>query len=270
MAGPTGDRAGGRAVPPHRRARAYDLAVPRHPRVARALRRAALAVVLLAASTAARAAPPLVYVVLGDSTAVGVGADGVGYPARLAHRIERDAGFSVKLVNLGVSGATAADVRRDQLPKAMGSGPGLVTIAIGINDVMSGRTLAEFAKDLQVIADLVKRTKAAVIISTVPDLTTAPAGKGAPPSLGRRIQQYNAAIQTVAERHGFVVADLWAASRAAARTDGDAVWSADGLHPSARGYDRWAEAMWPAAERALAPRVQARRPAGVGTGSGSR
>jgi lysophospholipase L1-like esterase len=219
----------------------------------------ALVTLLALAAMPARAAPPLTYVALGDSTAVGVGADaGGGYPARLARRLEAS-GTPVKLLNFGVSGATAADLRRDQLPRAMGASPALVTIAVGINDVVQGRSLRDFQRDLHAIADLVKRTKAAVVIANLPDLTQLPAG--AAPGMVRRIEGYNAAIQTVAERHGFEVVDLWTASRAAVRASGaDAVYARDGFHPSTLGYERWAEAMLPVVERALAPRAQARRP----------
>ena len=219
---------------------------------------AAAALALAIAALPARAATPMTYVALGDSTATGVGSDsGGGYPQRLARRLEAE-GIQVRLVNLGVAGATAADLRRDQLPKAMSSGAVLVTIGIGLNDVVQRRPLRDFARDLHTVADLVKRTKAAVVIATLPDLTQAPGGAEA--GLGRRIEQYNAAIQTAAERHGFQVADLHAASREAVRASGAGkVFASDGFHPSALGYERWAEAMLPAVERALGPRVQARR-----------
>src|SRR5690242_17677506 len=54
------------------------------------------------------------YVALGDSSAVGVGAREGGYPARLARRLRAE-GADVDLMNLGVSGATSADVLRGQL-----------------------------------------------------------------------------------------------------------------------------------------------------------
>lgn len=260
---PTGRTAGGAADPLPPRAPVVTFSAVPARGLTCALRALALALAALAATPARAQAPrapgQLVYVAVGDSTAVGVGANGAGYPPRLARRLEAE-GHVVKLLNLGVSGATAADVRRDQLPRVMSSSPGLVTIVVGINDLTKGRTLAEFARDLQVIADLVKRTKATVVIATLPDLTLSPSGQGSPPSLARRTAQYNAAIRTVAERHGFAVVDLWEASRAAARADGDAIWSSDGFHPSALGYDRWAAAMWPEVQRAVPPRVQARRP----------
>jgi acyl-CoA thioesterase-1 len=210
------------------------------------------------------AATPLLYVAVGDSTAVGVGAEqGGGYPDRIARRLGAS-GVQVRLVNLGVSGATAADVRRVQLPKVMADPPALVTIGIGINDAMAGRPLAEFARDLEVLADSVSRTKAAVVISELPDLSAAPSVTLSSRSLARRIAAYNATIRRVAERHGFGIAELESTSRRAFKND-PGLFARDGFHPSARGYDLWAAAMQPAIERALAPRVQARRPAAAAT-----
>lgn len=223
---------------------------------------ALLAVAGPPATGRAAAAAPLVYVAMGDSTAAGVGAEqGGGYPDRLARRLGA-AGTPVRLVNLGVPGATAADLRRDQLHRATGAEPALVTICIGINDLVRGRKLAEFARDLEIVADAVaRRTKAAVVISELPDLSRAPAYAGTPnaASIGRRVAAYNAVIRRVAERHRFALGEVEAATRRALADP--AHFARDGFHPSARGYEAWAEALWPAVHQAVAPRVQARRPA---------
>lgn len=220
-----------------------------------------LACVLLAPAVSG-AARPLVYAALGDSTAVGVGAEqGGGYPERIARRLTAS-GVPVKLVNLGVPGATAADLRRTQLPKVLAERPAFVTIGIGLNDLAAGRPLREFSRDLHVVADLVARTKATVVVSELPDVSLSPSGAGSPGPLARRIAAYNAAIRQVAERHGFLVAGVEVASRRAFRGRAD-LFAKDGFHPSARGYELWAETMWPTVERALAPRVQGRRPVGA-------
>jgi acyl-CoA thioesterase-1 len=216
-----------------------------------------LAACVLVAPGAARASP-LVYAALGDSTAVGVGADqGGGYPERIARRLVAS-GVAVKLLNLGAQGATAADLRRTQLPRLLSEHPGLVTIGVGLDDAVAGRPLAEFARDLQVLADLVARTKAPVVVSELPDVSLSPARTGSARALARRIAAYNAVIREVTERYGFLVADVEAPSRRAQR-EGAELFSRDGLHPSTRGYEVWAGAMWPAVERALAPRAQGRR-----------
>lgn len=239
-------------------ARLATFPVVHSPRLVRAAPAVAALVLCLLAGPA-RAAPPVTYVALGDGTALGVGAEhGGGYAHRLARRLEA-AGVPVKLDVYAASGATADEVRRVQLPRVMGSRPAFVTIGVGLADIAAGRNLREFARDLEVIADLVRRSKAVVVVLTLPDLSLAPARASAPPSLARRIEAYNATIRTIAERHGFELADVHGGTKRAMKERSE-VWAKDGLHPSAKGYDAWAEAIWPAAERALGPRVQARRP----------
>lgn len=216
----------------------------------------------LAAPAAAAASPTRpTYVALGDSTGAGVGAGGVGYPARLARALGA-AGLPVRLVNLSVSGATSADVVRAQLPRVAAAAPSLVTVSIGVNDLVRQRPLAAYARDLGAVADALARTGAAVVFTTLPDLSLTPsARRGDVRALRQRIAGFNAVVRGIAGRHGFAVVDVCAASERAVRTDGDRLFAADGFHPSAAGYQRWAEAMLPAAERALAPPRRARRPA---------
>jgi lysophospholipase L1-like esterase len=228
--------------------------VPSTPLVRAALAAATLLCALLASP--AGAAAPVTFVALGDSTALGVGGgQGGGYPHRLARRLEA-AGVPVKLDVYAEEGATAAGVREVQLPKLMSSRPAFVTLGVGLADVAAGRNLRDFARDLEVIADLVRRSKAVVVLATLPDVALAPAHAEASASLARRIEAYNATIRTIAERHGFHLADVHAETRRAIKERSD-LWARDGLHPSAQGYDLWAEAMWPAVEGALAPRLQA-------------
>jgi len=78
------------------------------------------------------------YVALGDSLAVGVGAR-QGYVTRYAEHLHRDTGARVKVVNLGVSGQTSAQLlhslRHDPaMRKALG-GAEVVTLNIGLNDL---------------------------------------------------------------------------------------------------------------------------------------
>ena len=69
----------------------------------------------------------IVYVALGDSTGAGVGAREGGYVARLFKRIEERRPGST-LSNLCVSGATTADLVRDQLELGVALNPDLVTV----------------------------------------------------------------------------------------------------------------------------------------------
>ncbi len=98
------------------------------------------------------------YVALGDSAAQGVGASSVahGYVALLARRIAERTGREVVVTNLSVSGATSADVVRDQLPllRDLHFTPDLVTLDIGANDVVfPGHTPSTFEANLDVILE---------------------------------------------------------------------------------------------------------------------
>src|SRR5687768_10028054 len=74
------------------------------------------------------------YVVLGDSTAAGVGA---AYEDGIAVQTARylGASTSVTLHNFGMSGARIRDVAEKQLSHAEAVRPDLVLISVGANDV---------------------------------------------------------------------------------------------------------------------------------------
>ncbi len=199
--------------------------------------------------------PPVRYVALGDSTGVGVGAgeDG-GYVARLFGRLrERHPG--ARLVNLCVSGARAADVLERQLQRALAERPTVVTLGVGINDATGGTPPEVFAREYDRIAAALERTGARVVVVNLPDLSLSPLATSASTRLWARgrTQALNAAIAGVARRHGFVLADLFDASERALPHHPE-LFSADRFHPSALGYDVWADAMWPALEAAAASR----------------
>ena len=87
---------------------------------------------------------PFIYVALGDSAAQGLGAARIeeGYVPLVASGVAQASGREVALLNLSLSGATAASVLATQLPQLAGMRiagrplkPDLVTLDIGGNDV---------------------------------------------------------------------------------------------------------------------------------------
>jgi lysophospholipase L1-like esterase len=193
-----------------------------------------------------------VYVALGDSTGVGVGAHaGGGYPARLARRAALR-GDRAQLSNLCVSGARAADVVAGQLAPAVAARPGVVTLGIGINDVTRGTDLADFRRDYERVAEALAGTGARVVVVNVPDLSRSPLAQGDETRrlVRRRVEAVNEAIAAAARRRGFVLVDLFQATgeELARRAD---LLSEDRFHPSDAGYERWTELVWPAFEAAL-------------------
>ena len=189
----------------------------------------------------------LLYVALGDSTAIGVGAGaGGGYPERLVAKL-RAAFPALKLLNLGESGATTSDLRETQLPRALRTRPRLVTLGIGINDVGLQIPDDAFALNLEETVVPLRKLGAPIAIANIPDLALAPAvARVVPRSFyERRIELFNEHITATAARHRLSLVDLYAWSREAL-PGRPKLFSPDGFHPSARGYDVWAERMLPA------------------------
>lgn len=202
-------------------------------------------------STAGNRSSPLVYVALGDSTGIGLGArDGGGYVDRLFARVAQERPGST-LLNLSMAGATTADVVDKQLPQLDGRQATLVTICVGVNDLLRGREAEQFAEDYETLVAKLKQSGRLVIVANLPDVASAPAIRGAADeSLRSRLGQFNKAIADVTRRHGVPVVDLYKLSGEVIRSRPE-FFSSDGLHPSNLGYARWAEVMWTVVERTI-------------------
>ncbi len=190
-------------------------------------------------------ASPVVYAVVGDSTGIGLGArDGGGYVERLFARIERKRPGST-LINLSAAGATTADAVNKQLPRLDGSRATLVTICVGVNDLLSGREAKEFAENYETLVVKLRQPGRLIVVANLPDVASAPAVKGAADeSLRSRLGQFNKAVEDIAKRHGVLLLDLFKLSGGMTGSRPE-FFSLDGLHPSDLGYARWAEALWP-------------------------
>jgi acyl-CoA thioesterase-1 len=192
----------------------------------------------------------VVYAALGDSTGVGVGAREGGYPARLLRRINEERPGS-KLTNVCVSGATTEDVLRGQIEPALASRPTLITLGIGINDVGHGMSVETFARNYESIVKRLKAANAPIVVTNIPDVSQAPAAAGnARDEYLRRINLFNERISDIASRYGLLVVDAFAATREIIPSRPE-FFSGDGFHPSDKGYELWAETMWPTVKKAL-------------------
>jgi acyl-CoA thioesterase-1 len=202
-------------------------------------------------AVAEKQASTLAYVAIGDSTGIGLGArNGGGYVDRLFARIKQKHSAST-LTNLSAAGATTADAINKQLPRLDGTRATLVTICVGINDLLRGRETKQFAEDYETLIAKLKQPGRLIVIANLPDVASAPAMKEmADESFRLRLEQFNKAIGEIAQRHGVLLVDLYKLSGEplASRPE---FFSSDGLHPSDLGYAHWAEAMWLVVEKAI-------------------
>lgn len=194
----------------------------------------------------------VVYVAVGDSTGVGVGASEGGYPARLLKRITQE-GRQARLVNLCVSGATTADLLRDQLKPAIAARPTLITVGIGINDIGHYVSLDTFARNFEeIVKQLKAETSARIVVSNLPDISFAPVvPAGLREQTRRQVNLFNERINEIVALYGGVTpVDAYTETHAIMPTHPE-FFSDDGFHPSDAGYEYWAKTMWPVVKAAI-------------------
>jgi len=196
--------------------------------------------------------PALSYVVLGDSTGVGQGAlYRSGVAVSTARRLAR--GRRVSLLNLAVSGATAADVLAEQVDAAARARPDLVLLAVGANDVTHLTTSGRLRADLLAIVDRLRPAGCgpAVVVTGSPEVGVVPR-LAQPLRLAARVRtlRVNEVFAAVAGERDLVFAPV-------ARETGPlfgrdpTLFAADRFHPNARGYATWVPVIDRASSEAL-------------------
>ena len=183
----------------------------------------------------------LTYVAIGDSTVHGVGANVPerNYVSRLYERL-RSVYPEARMVNLGVGGATGADVVSGQLGRAVALRPDLVTLSIGPNDITKGRDVAEYERDIEpILRTLLGQTVAVIVVNLIPDLTVTPRfrGRDEAAEVGKRVVLFNEALGRQAQAYGVEVVDLFSSSRREVPQRPELI-ATDGYHPSDQGYAR--------------------------------
>jgi acyl-CoA thioesterase I len=196
----------------------------------------------------------VVYVALGDSTVEGVGATNRerNYVSRLLGHL-RDVYPNARMVNLGIGGATSADVLAGQLDQAIELKPDLVTLSIGPNDITTGVQVESYEHNVEsILRRLHDKTRALIVVNLLPDLAVTPRFRGRPQeaAVGRLTTAFNDALLRRATAVGAEVVDLYEPSRLEVPQRPDLV-ARDGYHPSDAGYERWAELMWQGVQRRI-------------------
>lgn len=198
------------------------------------------------------------YLALGDSYTIGEGVDASGrWPQQLAAALRADGiaigdpeivavtGWSTEELDAGIDAAAPAG-HYD-----------LVSLLIGVNDQYRGRPAAPYrdalrgllARAVQFAGGHPKR----VVLVAIPDWGVTAFGRDSgrdTTAIARELDAYNAIGADEAARAGVHWVDIAAEARACGANH--AMLAADGLHPSAAQYERWARHILPQARAALA------------------
>jgi len=201
---------------------------------------------------------PLRLVLLGDSTALGVGVDRLvdTVGGQLATLLSVD-GRQVMLSSVGVAGSRSSDLATQVARCLLGERPDVAVILIGANDATALRRPGDAAVYLGAAVRRLRDAGVEVVVGACPDLGATRAI--APPLrqivgwLGRRVAR--AQVRAVHAAGGAVV-DLCAETGPVFRADPNTLCH-DRYHPSADGYRVWAYALLPAVAHAagVTPRL---------------
>lgn len=197
-------------------------------------------------------APALSLVVIGDSTAAGVGAGDAdrAYPTLLARRIAAER-YRVRLTGFGISGARVADALSEQVDPAVAERPDVVVVAIGANDVTHFTRLGSVEDDMRAIVERLTESGAAVVVAGPPDMRSPIFYEPLRTIVGWRGRAVQRTIEEVAREAGVPLVPLADETRDFFAEDPDRYYSDDEFHPGPAGYALWADAIFPYVEKVL-------------------
>jgi lysophospholipase L1-like esterase len=139
--------------------------------------------------------------------------------------------------------------------------PQLVTILIGVNDLVQGRALEQYRSSLVKIYDAVAALQLGegrVVAISIPNWSVVPAAAtfGGPEDLKRLTDAFNDLARREAQVRGFTWVDITDVSTSGTGSPG---WiSSDQLHPGDAQYAKWADVIWETAREPWTAAAEAR------------
>jgi len=167
----------------------------------------------------------------------------------VAARLTKAIGKKVGLTNPAVNGYTTEDLIANELGYLRKLKPQLVSILIGVNDLVQGRTIEQYRSSLVEIYDAVAALelgRGLTVAISIPNWSVVPAAAsfGAPDELKGLTDAFNELAQREAKARGFMWVDITEVSTSQTGSRG---WiSSDQLHPGDAQYARWADVIWDA------------------------
>lgn len=182
---------------------------------------------------------PLRLLVLGESTAAGVGVSSQheALAGCFAEQLAHHAGRPVVWRALGENGITAAQALERLLPQVSDQRFDLVLLVFGVNDTTHFSSNARWQMALQKLAQAFVRPDCRVLYAAVPPVRHF----SALPWLLRQVLGLRAVL--LDWQLARVAADVSALHCSVALEFTPEFLACDGYHPSAQGYRRWAEGL---------------------------
>ena len=196
---------------------------------------------------------PVRLLVLGESTAAGVGAadHGEGLAGQVATALAAETGRPVHWRVIGRNGATAATTRQELLAPAAGVAADVVVVALGVNDTLRLSSPGRWAAELRRLVDEVRGrcAGASVVLAGVPPVGLFP---GLPQPLRGVLGLRASVLDRAAARLAGTMEAVRHVSVPLLPGTVDDFFCADRFHPSPHGYAQWGAVLGRAAAASLA------------------
>lgn len=182
---------------------------------------------------------PQSLLVLGDSTAAGVGAatQDEALPGNLARGLSVRTGRGIRWRAMGRNGATARDLVRDYLDEAAQTSYDFVFLTIGANDALAIRSRGAFTRDVRTILERLRAASphATILVSSLPAFTRF---ELLPNPLRWNLYLHSMSLEDGARAVVASLPGIHMSPPPPPYTDG--FFATDLFHPSASGYRDWA------------------------------
>ncbi|HEX6849588.1 MAG TPA: SGNH/GDSL hydrolase family protein [Chitinophagaceae bacterium] len=182
---------------------------------------------------------------LGDSYTIGESVPAPDNFPNKSVQLLKNSGYNFKAAEIVAKTGWTTDELQNNIRSHIFTPPyDIVTLLIGVNNQYRGRPVDEYKPQFE---DLLKQAiqfaggKAGhVIVLSIPDWGVTPFAAGRDrDQIAREIDAYNAANKTISETYNVHYIDITPWTREAAHDL--TLVASDGLHPSAKEYNRWAD-----------------------------
>ena len=191
----------------------------------------------------------LSYLALGDSYTIGESvAESERWPVQLAKRLSK-AGVAVNEPKIiARTGWTTDELKAKIVSENITQSYDLVSLLIGVNNQFRGRSVQQFRTEfvdlLETSLKFARSNPAHVLIVSIPDWGVTPfASDRNQKEIATQIDLFNAVCKEESEKRNILFIDITPISRQA--INDKSLIANDGLHPSGKMYQLWAEKITP-------------------------
>ena len=191
----------------------------------------------------------LSYLALGDSYTIGESvAESERWPVQLAKRLGK-AGVAVNDPKIiARTGWTTDELKAKIVSENITQSYDLVSLLIGVNNQFRGRSVQQFRTEfvdlLETSLKFARNNPAHVLIVSIPDWGVTPfASDRNQKEIATQIDLFNAVCKEESEKRNILFIDITPISRQA--INDKSLIANDGLHPSGKMYQLWAEKITP-------------------------